>query len=163
MKKLEIYQIPIGNNITLEKINPKNKEHRSFIKEMRDFQGRKGMFDIKYEIKRIENNKNIGTSYFIKKEDKHIGYLYLSDHNIAQDEKEIVLSMLISKKMRGMGYGKIVLKSVSEYLLNEDSIGRITVYVKDKNQASKKMVEACDFFKGPVQSVEKTTIYRRGK
>ena len=55
MKKLEIYQIPIGNNITLEKINPKNKEHRSFIKEMRDFQGRKGIFDIKYEINFLIN------------------------------------------------------------------------------------------------------------
>ena len=47
--------------------------------------------------------------------------------------------------------------------LNPNSQKLFWVYVKDKNQASKKMVEACDFFKGPVQSVEKTTIYRRGK
>lgn len=93
----------------------------------------------------------------------YIGYLYLSNHNILGDESEVLLSMLISKKMRGMGYGKVILKNVSDYLLKEDSIKRLTTCIKDKNKASKRMAEACDFIESSIQISKDTTIYIKSK
>ena len=54
-------------------------------------------------------------------------------------------------------------KNVSDYLLKEDSIKRLTVCIKDKNKASKRMAEACDFIESPIQISKDTTIYRRSK
>ena len=98
MRNLDIYNVPLGDNIILERMDPRNPNHKNDVKEMRDFHGKRMMFDIKYEIRKIKKNRNTGDSFFIKKGERYIGYLYLSNHNILDDESEVVLSMLISKK-----------------------------------------------------------------
>lgn len=163
MTKLKIYNLALGHDMVLEKVDPNNPNHKNAIKEMGDFQGKRMMFDVKQEIKKIKKNRNTGDSLLIRKGEKYIGYLYMSNDNILQDESEVVLSMLINKKMRGMGYGKIVLKNISDYLLKDDNINRVTVFIKNKNVASRKMAEACDFTEAPTQILENTTIYRRSK
>lgn len=67
MRNLEIYNLPLGDNIILERMDPRNPNHKNAVKEMRDFHGKRMMFDIKYEISKIKKNRNTGDSFFIKK------------------------------------------------------------------------------------------------
>lgn len=158
MRDLEIYSIPL-DKIVLERLNPNDKVHKKAILKMRDFHGKRMMFDIKQEFDKIKKNRDVGNSFLIKNTNNYIGYIFISNLN----KNERAISMLIEKKMRNMGYGKIVLNSVSEYLFKENLLKSLKVYVKKNNLSSINMVKSCGFEEQGDLENSNTTIYQRMK
>lgn len=154
MKNLQIYL----NDVVLEEIDPMNKEHKFAIKKLRDYQGRKMMFDIKQEVMKINKYENHGTSFLVKKDEDYIGYMCLEIRY-----KMATISMLINKKLRGLGYGKIVINNISDYLFSNDFVERINVYIKDKNKVSINMVKTCNFMEYEKLRNDNITVYSKLK
>lgn len=158
MKELNVYQIPLDNFI-LERIDPNNKIHKKEIKNMRDHQGKKMMFDIKYDLKKIKNHRSVGNSFLIKASEQYVGYTYISGLDV-NDRRGI--SMLVKKELRNKGLGKIILTSISDYLLNNEYADNISVCIKNKNTASINMATKCGFVLDDAITKD-TSIYRRKK
>lgn len=71
------------------------------------------MYDVKQVYIDIKKKKEQGNSFLLKDNDNYIGYIYISN---SQSENVRAISYMIEKTVRNMGYEKIVLSSVSEYL-----------------------------------------------
>ena len=94
------------------------------------------------EIMLLENN------------DGYFGYMKIS--NVWNGE--IVLVSIIDEKLRGQGLGKVLLTSVSDYLLNGGDAENIKLYIKKNNLSCIKMVENCGFTNHG-QSSENVFVY----
>lgn len=157
MRDLHIYNIPLGE-INLESIDISSRKHQKAISKLRDFEARKMMFDVKQTVNSIKNNREVGNSYLVKKNENYIGYIYISD---AKSDESRVISMMIEKSVRNKGYGRIILNSVSSYLFEHDLAKSIFVYVKDKNIKSKSLVSSCGYSKVGKLADSNTEIYER--
>lgn len=140
MRDLEVFRIPL-DGFSLEKIDINNKEHIKTIKGLRDRTAKKMCYDIGGDIQKIKSGRDEGNRFLVKSDSDFIGYMYISNNH--SDVR--VLSMIIQKKLRGRGYGKIILTGVSDYLLKSGMASSIRMYIKDENIPSAKMALGCGF------------------
>ena len=140
MRDLEVFRIPL-DGFSLERVDINNRDHIRVIKGLRDRTAKKMCFDVRDDIKKMKSGRDVGNRFLVKSDDDYLGYMYISnDHN-----NERVLSMIVNKKLRGRGYGKIILTGVSDYLLKSGMASSIRMYIKDENIPSAKMALGCGF------------------
>lgn len=140
MRDLEVFRIPL-DGFSLERVDINNRDHIRVIKGLRDRTAKKMCFDVRDDIKKMKSGRDVGNRFLVKSDDDYLGYMYISnDHN-----NERVLSMIVNKKLRGKGYGKIILTGVSDYLLKSGMASSIRMYIKDENIPSAKMALGCGF------------------
>lgn len=159
MRDLQVYNIPLGK-VNLERIDAGNKKHKKSISKLRDSEAKKMMFDVKQTLRLVKKNREAGNSFLIKNDAKYIGYIYISN---LQNNESRTISMMIEKSVRGRGYGKIVLNSISTYLFENNLANSLFVYIKDKNIKSKALVSACDYSFVDKLNNSNTGIYERKK
>lgn len=130
-------------NLVLEKLNIWDKTHKEVIKGFRDSFAREMCYDIMIDIDNdMEVRNSAGNLFLAKNDDGYFGYIKIS--NVWNDE--IVLVSIIDEKLRGQGLGKVLLTSVSDYLLDNDA-STIKLYIKNKNDVCVKLVKSCGFEK----------------
>ena len=157
MRDLEVFKIPF-DNFSLERIDINNKKHIKAIRGLRDRKARRMCFDIGEDIQRIKKGKEIGNRFLVNSNDNYIGYMYISNDH----DGERILSMIVQEKLRGKGYGKIILTGVSDYLLKNGIASSIRLYIKNKNVESSRMALSCGFEKTESQ-ISGTSSYFRKK
>lgn len=130
-------------NLTLEKLDIWDKKHSEVVKGLRDASAKEMCYDIMIDIDNdMEVRNSAGNLFLAKNDDGYFGYIKIS--NVWNDE--IVLVSIIDEKLRGQGLGKVLLTSVSDYLLDNDA-STIKLYVKNKNDVCVKLVKSCGFEK----------------
>ena len=87
------------------------------------------------------DEKTMQGAYIVLESNMPIGYLYISGN--INDEVYIEVSIL--KNMRGNGYGKKIIKEISDYLFENNNIRIVKVNIDPSNINSINMVESCDF------------------
>lgn len=142
-------------NLTLEKLDIGDKKHKEFVKDLRDVSAREMCYDIMIDIDNdMEVKNSAGNLFLAKNSDGYFGYMKIS--NVWNDE--IVLVSIIQEKLRGQGLGKILLTSVSDYLLNNGDASTIKLYIKNKNDVCIRLVKNCGFEK-MCDSSENVSVY----
>ena len=159
MRDLEVHNIPL-ENVTLQRLNPFNKEHKKAISKLRDKDAKKMMYDVKQAFIDIKKNRDLGNSFLLKDKEEYIGYIYISNRH---NKTERTISYMIEKTVRNKGYGKIVLNSISEYIFEECLADTLVLYIKDKNKPSISVAESCDFKYDSKLGSTNTSIYKRTK
>ena len=131
-------------NLTLERLDIWNKVHREVVNGLRDATAKEMCYDIMIDVDNdMEVKNSAGNLFLAKNNDGYFGYIKIS--NVWNDE--IVLASVIQEKLRGQGLGKVLLTSVSDYLLNNGDASSIKLYVKHKNDVCIGLVEGCGFEK----------------
>lgn len=153
MRDLEFFELPLGN-ITLERLDVWNDKHIKAINGMRDFSAKRFCYDVKQDVCAAKRGSLEGNCFLVKNNDNYFGYLYISNDY----DGERVLSYIIHKKVRGKGLGKVMLTSVSDYLLDNGISTSLKLHIKPQNVASARLATSCGFDK-----VENSGIYSRKK
>ena len=142
MEDLEVFTI-ILDDIKLEKIDVWDKKHIKALKGLRDMKARKMCYDVKQDIRAAKKGNPFGNNFLVKKDDEYFGYMHIS-----QDfDGERVLSYIVQKEMRGKGFGKVMLTSVSNYLLNNGIASSVSLYVMRDNMSGNMLARSCGFEK----------------
>lgn len=142
-------------NLVLEKLDIWDKKHKEAIKHVRDNVAREMCYDVMIDIDNdLEVKNSAGNLFLAKNNDGYFGYMKIS--NVWNGE--IVLVSIIDEKLRGQGLGKVLLTSVSDYLLNSGDAENIKLYIKKNNLSCIKMVEGCGFTNHG-QSSENVFVY----
>lgn len=158
MRDLEVFRIPL-DGFSLEKVDIDNRDHVRVIKGLRDRTAKRMCFDIRDDIKKMKSGRDVGNRFLVKSDDDYLGYMYVSnDHN-----NERVLSMIVQEKLRGKGYGKVILTGVSDYLLKSGIASSVRLYIKNENIQSTRMSLACGFSKDESQISGTSSYSRRSK
>lgn len=158
MRDLEVFRIPL-DGFSLEKVDINNRDHVRVIKGLRDRTAKRMCFDVRDDIKKMKSGRDVGNRFLVKSDDDYLGYMYISnDHN-----NERVLSMIVQEKLRGKGYGEIILTGVSDYLLKSGIASSIRLYIKNENIQSTRMALACGFSKDESQISGTSSYSRRSK
>lgn len=141
MDALNINKIYL-DDITLEKVDITKKEHLNAVEEMRDYVAKEMCYDIKTDIAAIRKG---GTrdNFLIRQsqEQNYIGYINISENS----KGENVLCYIVKKQYRNRGFGKIILTSISDYLLENNILSSIQLYISRDNPASSKIARSCGF------------------
>lgn len=156
MRDLEVFRIPLGK-FTLERIDINNKSHIKAIKSLRDRKAKNMCFDVLEDIKKIKKGQETGNTFLVKFADNYAGYVYISNDH----DSERTVSMIVQKKLRGSGYGKIILTGVSDYLLKSGIASSVRLYIKNKNVESSKMALSCGFDKDNDLTSDTSSFLRR--
>ena len=130
----------------LEFISFNNSEvHNEFIDELaKDKDVKKYLKGLKSKIKKINTNSMYQNGYIVRdiQKDELIGYLYLDKPY----EKEMDISYAVHPDYRLEGYGRMILKSSSDFILEKDkSIENIALIINPDNYASKRVAESVGF------------------
>ncbi len=158
MRDLNVFRIPL-DGFSLERVDINNRDHIRVIKGLRDRTAKKMCFDVRDDIKKMKSGRDVGNRFLVKSDDDYLGYMYISnDHN-----NERVLSMIVNKKLRGKGYGKVILTGVSDYLLKSGIASSVRLYIKNENIQSTRMALACGFSKDESQISGTSSYSRRSK
>ena len=158
MRDLNVFRIPL-DGFSLERVDISNKDHVKVIKGLRDRTAKRRCFDVRDDIKKMKSGRDVGNRFLVKSDDDYLGYMYISnDHN-----NERVLSMIVQEKLRGKGYGKLLLTSVSDYLLKNGIASSIRLYIKNGNIQSTRVALACGFTKDESQISGTSSYSRRSK
>jgi len=135
------------NDIVLEEVNLGFFEHETFIdKLIRDRDIQKEFFLSKGEfvsscLTKEKEELLSNNSFIVRIFNIPIGYLETSPIS----NGTISISIGIEKSFRGNGYGSLILKSLTDYLLNRDDINRISAIISPSNLVSIKLFEGCGF------------------
>lgn len=157
MRDLEFFELPLGK-ITLERFDVYNERHMKAIDGLRDFSAKRLCYDLKQDVYAAKRGSLAGNSFLVKNdEDDYFGYMHISNDH----DGERVLSCIVQKEMRGKGYGKIILTSVSDYLLNSGIASSLKLYIKPQNVASAKVAVSCGFEANLNSAGENSGIYSR--
>lgn len=141
--------------VTLEKLDIWNKTHREVVNRLRDSLAREMCYDIMIDIDNdMEVKNSAGNLFLAKNNEGYFGYMKIS--NIWNDE--IVLVSVIDERLRGQGLGKNLLNSISDYLLDNNEVSTIKLYVKNKNDICVGLVKSCGFEKTG-DSSERVSVY----
>lgn len=127
--------ILIGN-LVITDFCLQNPEHIKFRKELIEDKMVNHFFpNINEEnfIKPITNPKQIEpkNSYFIKKHNNLIGWIY-----IGGCEKELTLDCIVHPNYRGLGYGKEIVKECTNYIFNHNLANEIELMISPYNTSS---------------------------
>ena len=154
MRDLEVFKIPL-DDFTLERIDVTNKKHIRAVRGLRDRTAKKMCFDIKQDVINIKKHVEEGNSFLVRNEDGYFGYVWIS--NEKNDQRS--MSMIIDRKLRNKGYGRMVLTGVTDYLFEHCLASAVRVYIKKKNIPSSKMAQKCGFIKDNNFSVSDVDAY----
>lgn len=158
MRDLELFTIVV-DDMKLERIDILNKKHIKALKGLRDFKARKMCYDVKQDISTAKKGGSNGNNFLVNKDDQYIGYMHISnDYN-----GERVLSYIVQKKMRGKGFGKVMLTSVSDYLLDNGLASSVSLFVKHKNLSGNLLAQSCGFEKVESNVNSGLEVYSRSK
>lgn len=140
MGDLKISEIPLGK-MTLVKFDLEDKNHREIVERFRDPLAMEMCYDVRSDLKRsyVDDQKNI----FLAKndEDGYFGYMRISEDM----DGDRVLCYIVQEKLRGKGLGRVMLTSVSDYLLDSKLASRLKLYINKSNYISSVLAISCGF------------------
>ena len=145
MKDLEIKEVPLGK-IKLVKLDPWNDKHVDVARELNDDTAKAMCFDMEKLVDSERMYGGSGNSFLMKDQEKddYVGYMYISNRF---DDGSRILSSIVSERVRGMGYGKVSLTSVSDFLLKYGLAEEVQLYIKRDNHGAAKVAIDCGFVK----------------
>ena len=131
------------NNIELSLYDSSNEAHNKLLKEFESTSKSNYIHSIKERLVNFNTMKTFPfeTSFFVAINNKIIGYLFIS--KCVNDE--VYLENSILKEYRGMGYGKIILNDISNYLIDNYNIKSIVLDISPSNIASIKTALSCGY------------------
>ena len=134
-------------NIKLETLNLTryDEEKHKFLKDELE-NGESSSRFIHQIAQRLDNSSYAGENIFqsafvVLDKDMPIGYVYISSNK----KDEVFLECSLLKNFRGVGYGKILLNEVSNYLFENYNIRCIKGDVDPSNKKSQMMLESCGY------------------
>ena len=139
MGDLNIFEIPLGD-ITLEKLDVTNEKHLKAIDTMRDYTAMEMCYDVQIDVNSAVAGRE-ENSFLAKNSDGYFGYVNISDDR----EGDRILCYIVQEKLRGKGLGKIMLTSVSDYLINSSLASSVKLYINKKNLAGIGLAVSCGF------------------
>ena len=139
MGDLNIFEIPLGD-ITLEKLDITNDKHLKTMEDMRDYTAMEMCYDVLLDVNAAALGKE-ENSFLVKNEEGYFGYVNISDDK----DGDRILCYIVQEKLRGMGLGKIMLTSVSDYLINNGIASSVRLYINKKNSAGAGLAVSCGF------------------
>lgn len=160
MSDLEFFELPLGN-IKLERLDVWNKRHIKAVRGLRDINAKKFCYDLKGTVEDEKSGRgHCGNSFLVKdkESDEYVGYIYISNEHPGNER---VLSYIIQKKMRGMGYGKIILTMVSDFLFEYGLADKLTLYINKDNIPGIKLATGSGFKRMGFGYSEKIDEYSR--
>lgn len=159
MKDLEIKEVPLGK-IKLVKFDVWNDKHTEVARELNDDTAKAMCFDMDKLVDSEMMYGGTGNSFLVKDQesDDYVGYMYISNR---YDDGTRILSNIVSEKVRGMGYGKIMLTNVSDFLLRYGLAEEIQLYIKRNNVVASKVATECGFVKKDEEG--EPQLFTRGK
>ncbi|MBQ8681637.1 MAG: GNAT family N-acetyltransferase [Bacilli bacterium] len=123
-----------------------NQLHRNLVEEFKGISSSKYVSQIENRL--ILNNKqksfpfDTGFIISLNSDDDLVGYIFIS--SIRNDEVYLEYSILNNKKK--MGYGKLVLKELTEYLFENFNIRDIALDIDVSNVPSVKTAISCGYY-----------------
>lgn len=156
MGDLKVYEIPL-ENITLEKFNVRNKQHMEMIERFRDPLAREMCYDVRLDVALTLSGKVGKNNFLVKNDNEYFGYIQISD----DISGERTLCYIVQEKLRGKGLGKIMLNSVSDYLLENNLASTLKLCISKSNYVSAKLAMQCGFEKGNYVGGNMVGYYRK--
>ena len=143
MGDLRIGRIPL-ESITLERMDYHNNKHIKAIGAMRDRTAVEMCYDVQREIDAQKMGvASFGNHFLVKNNDQYFGYMFISDDY----DGERVLSYIVAESVRGKGFGKIMLTSVSKYLFDCCDTNVLKLYINKRNVVGQRLAVGCGFEK----------------
>lgn len=133
------------NNIMLHTIAKGSDEEINFYKELIKDD------TINYRVHglsglTLSTNKYpfLGRAFLTSLNDHLFGYIHIGNYN--KEEKAVYLKVAIHKNNRGLGYGKLLLEEITDYIfLNYEEIESIKLKIERDNLASINTANACGY------------------
>lgn len=144
MRDLEFFELPLGS-LKLERLDVWNEKHVKVTRGLRDLTARTMCYDLKGLVDDQRHYRDGSGNYFLvkdKEKNDYVGYMCISNRHVGGER---VLSYIVQKKLRNMGYGKIMLTSVSDFLLEHDLANEIQLFIKKENVPSVSVATSCGF------------------
>lgn len=142
MGDLKIFNLPLGN-VTLEKMDIANDQHMKVMQTMRDSKAVEMCYDVMTDINAVKRGNLEGNHFLVKDDKQYFGYMYISDDY----DGERILAYIVEQKVRGKGFGKIMLSSVSDYLFDLCNTDVIKLYINKRNLVGIRLAMSCGFEK----------------
>lgn len=122
-----------------------NKEHIIFLKELlKDKTILKRFQGLSVGLIHPNSNSFLNNGYYILDNDTLIGYLHISNFN--SEEKSVYLRSAITSTKRNSGYGKRLLKEITNYLFqNYPFIANIRLVIASDNKPSLNIASSCGY------------------
>lgn len=133
------------DTLSLYLFNKNNDEDIIFIKNICGDTSIKEWFQgITIGLLINKNYEFFNHGFIVKENDKYIGYIGISNFNI--EESSVYLRAAILKEKRGLGYGKILLSEITDYIFrNYSQIKSIRFKIAKENTTSLYMANSCDY------------------
>ena len=122
------------NNMKLLDYDKYDVEHVKLLNELLNGSDSFFIHDIENRLVFQDNKKDapFGMGFVVSMNDVCIGYLYISDRK----KDEVFLEYSVVKEFRGMKFGKMLLREVSNFLLENYNIRDIVLDIDPSNLAS---------------------------
>lgn len=141
MGDLKVFEIPL-EKITLVRVDINNQIHKNIMNSMRDYMAREMCYDVHLDVEALEKKNYAGRNCFLVKNDEdYFGYMHISDDY----QGERTLAYIVQEKLRGKGLGKVMLTSVSDYLLDSGIADSVNLYIDRRNSVGRKLAISCGF------------------